>query len=60
MSETTPINGEELVVVIDDLHSVALELGSEAADRLLHVLGFGPDAFPSGAALRARLREVLR
>jgi hypothetical protein len=56
----TTVNGEELVVVIDDLHSVALEIGSEAADRLLEVLGFEWDAFPSGAALRSRLREVLR
>jgi hypothetical protein len=54
------INTDELVTVIDDLHSVALELGAESAYRFLNVLGFGPDDFPSGAELRARLREVLR
>lgn len=54
------IKTNELIAVIDDLHSVALELGAESAHRLLDVLGFGPDDFPSGAALRARLREVIR
>lgn len=54
------ISTEELVVALDDVHSVALELGAESAWRLLNVLGFGPDDFPSGAEFRARLREVLR
>jgi hypothetical protein len=61
MSEPkTTIDGDQLIYAIDDLHSVGLEIGSEAAFRLMQVLGYGPDETPSGAELRARLREVLR